>query len=160
MSVDTSTPNHLIIDQQECGCPCPDASITKGKINIPTDISTQYPNLLTTQINLDVKDFNEPYNFELGYAKLFVIGQVVGADSVLCDPTNCELVPRFKVEEWALIDSVARAWIFPRWAGLLFIMNLIFFAPALTITEIVRQVRKRKVTLAAANIGLPKAWLH
>lgn len=143
-NIDTTKPNQLIINQQECGCPCPDAGVMKGQLQFPQDIAIQYPTLHTTQLNLDIKDFNEPYNYELGQAKLFIKGKVVGADTILCEPTNCELAPRFQVDSWALVDTVARAWTFPRWAGLLFIINLFMFLPTLTITEIVKRIRQPK----------------
>ncbi len=143
-NVDTTKPNQLIINQQQCGCPCPDALVIKGQLQIPQDIGIQYPTLHTTQLNLDIKDFNEPYNYELGQVKLFIKGKVVGADTILCEPTSCELAPRFQVDSWALVDTVSRAWTFPSWAGLLFIINLFMFLPTLTITEIVKRVRQRK----------------
>jgi hypothetical protein len=143
-NIDTTKPNQLIINQQECGCPCPDARVIKGQLQIPQDIAIQYPTLHTTQLNLDIKDFNEPYNYELGQAKLFIKGKVVGADTILCEPTNCELAPRFQVDSWALVDTIARAWTFPSWVGLLFIINLFMFLPTLTITEIVKRIRQRK----------------
>ena len=143
-NIDTTKPNQLVINQQECGCPCPDAGIVKGQFQIPQDITLKYQTLNTTQLNLDIKGFNVPYNHELGQAKLFIKGKVIGADTILCEPTNCELAPRFKVDSWALVDNVARAWTFPKWAGLLFLANLFIFMPALLITGIGRRVRKRK----------------
>lgn len=143
-NIDTSKPNQLVIDQQECGCPCPDASVIKGKLIIPPDVASKYPELRTTELNIDIKNFNEPYNYELGHAKLFIKGKVVGADTILCDPAKCELAPLFQVDSWALVDTVARAWIFPTWAGLLFIINLVLFAPTLIITDIVKRIRQYK----------------
>lgn len=143
-NINTKQPNQLIVHQQECGCPCPDAGIRKGQLQIPQDIASKYPTLNTTQINLDIEGFNEPYNYELGHARLFIKGKVVGADTILCEPTNCELAPRFQVNSWALVDTVARAWIFPIWVGLLFLVNLFLFVPILTITEIVKRIRNNK----------------
>jgi hypothetical protein len=143
-NIDTTKPNQLIIHQQECGCPCPDAAVIKGQLQIPQDIASKYQTLNTTQLNLDIKNFNEPYNYELGQAKLFIKGKVVGADTILCEPTNCELAPRFQVDSWALVDTVSRAWTFPNWAGLIFLINLFLFAPTLAITEIVKRVRHSK----------------
>ena len=142
--IDTTKPNQLVIRQQECGCPCPDAEVIEGRLQIPTDISSKYQTLNTSQLNLDIKDFNDPYNYELGQANLFIKGKVVGVDTVLCEPTNCELAPRFQVDSWALVDSVARAWTFPTWAGLVFLANLFLFVPALIIIEIVKRVRKNR----------------
>jgi len=143
-NIDTSKPNQLVINQQECGCPCPDASVIKGQLSIPPDVASKYPALHTNELNIEIKNFNEPYNYELGHAKLFIKGKVVGADTILCDPTNCEFAPLFQVESWALVDKVARAWIFPNWIGLLFIINLFLFAPTLIITEIVKRIRQYK----------------
>jgi hypothetical protein len=140
-NVDTSIPNQLIVEQQECGCPCPNAVILKGQLNIPPEIALKYQPIHTTQINLDIEDFNQAYNLNLGMPNLFVKGKVTGIDTILCEPANCELAARFKVESWACTGYVARAWTFPMWAGIFFMANLILFAPALAITEIVRQVR-------------------
>lgn len=123
---------------------CPDASVIKGRLIIPPDVASRYPALRTTELNIDIKNVNEPYNYELGHAKLFIRGKVVGADTILCDPTNCELVPLFQVDSWALVHTFARAWIFPNWVGVLFIINLFLFAPTLIITEIVKRIRQYK----------------
>ena len=143
-NIDTTKPNHLVISQQVCGCPCPDASVIKGQLSISPDVVSKYPTLHTTELNMDIKNFNEPYNYELGHAKLFIEGEVIGADTILCEPTNCELVPLFRVDSWALVDTVARAWIFPNWIALLFIINLFLFAPILIITEIIKRIRQYK----------------
>jgi len=142
-NVDTTKSNQLIVEQQECGCPCPDAAVLKGNLDIPPDITTKYPSLNLRQINLDISDFNEPYNFETGHAKLFITGKVVGADTILCEPANCEIAPRFQVEKWALVDSVARAWTFPTWMAALFLVNLLF-APTLTFIEVKERLRSSK----------------
>ena len=68
----TTNQNQLIINQQECGCPCPDATIEEGQLQIPHDIATKYQLLNTTQLYLDIKHYNEPYNYELGQAILFI----------------------------------------------------------------------------------------
>jgi len=143
-NIDTTKPNQLVIHQQECGCPCPDAGVVEGQMQIPQDIASKYQTLNTTQLNLDIKGFNEPYNYELGRAKLFIKGKVVGADTILCEPTNCELAPRFQVDSWALVDTVATAWTFPVWLAFLFLINLFLLMPTLIIVEIVKRVRKKK----------------
>ena len=141
-NIDTSKPNQLVISQQECGCPCPHAAVIKGQLNIPPDIVSKYGVLHKTELNLDIDNFNKPYNYELGHVKLFIKGKVVGADTILCDPNNCELVPLFQVDSWALIDTVARAWTFPGWMFLLFLINLFLLVPVLTITEILKWARQ------------------
>ena len=143
-NTNTILPNQLVIEQQECGCPCPDARIVKGQLQIPADIASKYQGLHTTQLNLSINGFNEPYNYELGKASLFIKGRVVGTDTIQCDPTSCELAPRFEVESWALVDTVANAWIFPLWIGALFLANLLLFAPTIIIIEIVRLVRRSR----------------
>jgi hypothetical protein len=142
--IDTTKPNQLIINQQECGCPCPDAGVVEGQMKIPQDIASKYQTLNTKQLNLDIKGFNEPYNYELGHAKLFIKGKVVGADTILCEPTKCELAPRFQVDSWALVDNVATAWTFPIWLAFLYLINLFLLMPTLIIVEIIKRVNKRK----------------
>ena len=143
-NIDSTKPNHLVVIPQECGCPCPNAGIVKGRLQIPHEIRSKCQTLDTTQINLDIKDFNEPYNFELGQAKLYIKGKVIGVDTILCDETGCELAPRFQVDSWALADTVVNVWTFPVWAGLLFLANIFLFLPVLVVTEIVIRLRKRK----------------
>ena len=145
-NIDTSKPNQLVISQQECGCPCPDATIVKGQLNIPADIISKYPVLHTTELNMEINNFNQPYNYELGRAELFIKGKVIGADTIICDPNNCELAPRFQVDSWALVDTVARAWIFPKWIAFLFVINLFLFTPILILTEIVKRIRQFRVS--------------
>ena len=145
-TMDTSRPNQIVIDQQECGCPCPDAMIISGQLQIPDEISNKYKNLSTTEINLQIKSFNDPYNYELGHAKLFVTGDVVGADTILCDPTNCLLAPRFKVGSWSLVDTVATAWFFPKWLFGFFLVNLVLIMPTLIIIEIVKPFRGKRLS--------------
>lgn len=152
-NIDITKPNQIIIQQQECGCPCPDAQIIKGQILIPDEISIKYQRIHTSQINLDITGFNEPYNHEIGHAKLFITGNVVGADTILCEPTNCEIAPRFKVERWALVDNVAKAWTFPPWAALAYLINLIVLLPTLAIIEISNSLKykKKRSKLAASE---------
>jgi hypothetical protein len=145
-NIDTTMPNQLVVNQQECGCPCPEAGIIEGRLNIPQELASKYKNIHTSQLNLDIEDFNEPYNYELGQAKLFIKGKVVGADTILCDPTNCEIAPRFRVDSWRLVETVATAWTFPVWLGLLFLITLFLLMPALIIAEIVKRVRKKEMT--------------
>jgi hypothetical protein len=125
-NIDTTKPNQLVIHQQECGCPCPDAGVIEGQMIIPQNIASKYQTLNTTQLNLDIKGFNELYNYEIGQAKLFIKGEVVGADTILCEPTSCELAPRFQVNSWALVDTVATAWTFSIWPAILFLINLFY----------------------------------
>lgn len=141
-NINTVLPNQLVVEQQECGCPCPDARIIEGQLQIPTDIISKYPGLHGKQLNLNIDGFNEPYNVELGRAILFIKGRVVGADTILCDPTSCELAPRFEVVSWSLVNRVAKALIFPPWLGALFLANLLLLAPTLIITEIVQIIRR------------------
>ena len=140
-SIDTTKPNQLIISQQVCGCPCPNAIIDKGELEIPYYISSKFKQLPKTQINLEIKDFYEPYNYELAQARLFIRGKVVGVDTIFCNPASCELAPRFLVEDWTLVDSVSRAWVFPQWAVILFLLNLFLFMPTLIMIVLIEWIR-------------------
>ena len=143
-NIDTTKPNQLIVRNQECGCPCPNGVILNGRLKIADSILSKYPSFDTSQLNLDIENLGDTYNVEIMQSRIFVKGNVVGADTILCDPTNCEVTPHFKVESWALVDTVVRAWTFPVWVGLLFLINLLLIFPALTIVQVVRQIRKYK----------------
>ena len=143
-NIDTTKPNQLIVRNQECGCPCPNGVILLGHLKMSDSILSKYQSFDTTQLNIDIENLGDAFNAEIMQSRFYVKGNVVGADTILCAPTNCELTPHFKVESWALVDTVARAWTFPVWLGILFLFNLFLLFPALTIAEIVRQIRKYK----------------
>jgi hypothetical protein len=139
-NIDTTKPNQLIVRNQECGCPCPNGVILTGRIKIADSILSKYQSFDTTQLNLDIENIGSTYNVEVMQSRFFVRGNVVGADTILCDPANCEVTPHFKVESWGLVDSVPRAWIFPVFLVYEFLVNLLFIFPALTVLEFFRQL--------------------
>jgi hypothetical protein len=138
---DTSAPNQLIISWQECGCPCPDAAIKKGRLLIPPGIAARYEHILSSEINLEIKGFNEPYNYELGHSLLYITGHVVGADIVECTPDGCDYAARFKVDHWGLVEPVATAWSMPRWMFIAFLVNLLFISPVLILRQLYLLIR-------------------
>ena len=107
LNIDTSLPDQLIVIQKQCGCPCPNAAILEGHLKIPSDLNSKFQPQQLKQINLDMEDYSGLNHFEISLARLYVKGKVIGADTVLCEPTNCELTPRFRVEAWGLVDNVA-----------------------------------------------------
>ncbi|MDX2047883.1 MAG: hypothetical protein SFU87_13920 [Chitinophagaceae bacterium] len=139
---DTSSPDHLIVDPQECGCPCPDAAIVKGHLYIPEDSLKKYPAILKNEVNLEIPGFNDHSSYELIHAKLYVKGVITGFDTVLCTPDNCEMVPEFLVSSWAVVDYIPQFWSFPGWAIILSVVNLIALFPALLIMT-TRNLKKK-----------------
>jgi hypothetical protein len=115
-------PNVLIIERQECGCPCPEGVIKKGTLIFSNDIREKFPDLSERSHEITLTNFppfneisNErPETFSFANGNTFKVeGYTVGADTILCQPGNCELVPRFKVERWGLTSYYARFNTFP-----------------------------------------------
>ena len=102
--------NTLLIRHQECGCPCPNAFVKEGQLIIPDNIQKAYANIHQREINLTGIDPFEPYEPELAMQDIIVSGKVVGVDTVLCDPSNCEVVPVFKVDKWSAVSYYPRLW--------------------------------------------------
>lgn len=82
-------------------------------MQVPSDIALRYLTIATTQLNLEMESFDELPNYELGDAKLYIKGNVIGVDTILCEPTRCEVAPCFHVDSWALVGNVANLWMFP-----------------------------------------------
>lgn len=117
--------NDLIITSQSCGCPCPNASVESGQLDIPEIFLNQYPNIHKSQLNLTGNSPYNPYHYEIGLSNIKIKGQVIGVDTILCTKTNCEFAPTFKVDSWALIDYVAHFWTWDRTTS----FSYIFFVP-------------------------------
>lgn len=96
----------LIITGQACGCPCPQARVLKGSLDIPQQMRAENPGIYTSQMNLVGKTPFEPFLYEIAIGQIEITGKIVGVDTVLCSPQNCETAPRFLVESWQLIDYV------------------------------------------------------
>src|SRR5688572_18472174 len=133
-------PNVLIIERQECGCPCPEGVIKKGRLNFSNDIREKFPDLSEHSHEITLTNFppfngvsNErPETFSFANGNTFKIeGHTVGVDTILCQPEDCELVPRFKVESWALTSYYPRFQTFPVLAGLVYIVSAILGLPSL-----------------------------
>ena len=104
-------PNTIIIRHQECGCPCPNAYLKEGQLIIPNDILNTFRNIDKKEINLSGKDPFEPYDPELAGQDIMITGKVVGVDTSLCTPSDCEIVPIFKVDKWYVSTYYPRFWI-------------------------------------------------
>lgn len=96
------TDSDLIIIGQSCGCPCPEARIIGGHISIPEKILNDYPNIHQDELTLTGNSPYKPYNMEIGYSEILITGEVIGIDTILCSPSDCELAPKFEVDEWML----------------------------------------------------------
>jgi hypothetical protein len=132
----------LVITGQQCGCPCAQAIVISGKVSIPEKILNEYPNLLTNQLTLTGNSPFQPYNYEIGHSEILIEGEVVGIDTISCSPTDCEIVPKFKVEKWTLTSYTARIWTWNDKAGMIYLFGVpIGFLGLLTLT-VVQKKRK------------------
>lgn len=135
---DYNTPNTLLISVQECGCPCPNSHLLKGRLLASDSIRLRYPDLKLEVSEIELVDF-PPYerpvqNVDFIYFNQFVVkGHISGADTVFCDPSGCTLVPRFTVESWSMTTYYSKFWLFPKWLAILFIICLLLVLPALVI---------------------------
>jgi hypothetical protein len=131
-------PNVLIIERQECGCPCPEGVVKKGRLDFSASIRTQFPDLSENSHEITLTNFppfndidNErPETFSFANGNSFKVeGYTVGADTILCRPGNCEFVPRFKVERWRLASYEPRFNTFPIIGVLIYLASGILGLP-------------------------------
>ena len=113
-------PNILLVSRQECGCPCAEGVILKGTLEYSEKIKKQFPTLSPNSQEITIVNFspfdditNENYQtFDFANNNNFKIdGEVIGVDTILCNPENCEIVPKFRVENWSLNSYYARFWL-------------------------------------------------
>lgn len=126
--IDLTKPNTLVIQHQECGCPCPEASVKKGSLVIPEEIKSKYPNIHLNEVNLTGRDPFDPYDFELAQQHITVVGEVVGIDTIECDPSGCEIAPVFKVESWSVDTYYPKFWTHGKWFLILFLLSCLLSA--------------------------------
>ena len=62
--------------------------------------------------------------------------------TILCEPTRCEVAPRYHVDSWALVGNVANLWMFPNWLAFLYLIILLLIMPTVIIFEILNRIRK------------------
>jgi len=84
----------------------------KGTLIISPNISTLYQNISKEEIDLVG---NDPFattdpGLELASHDMIIKGMVIGVDTMECDPTNCQIVPKFKVESWSTSIYYPRFW--------------------------------------------------
>ena len=149
-----NNPNILLIERQECGCPCAEGFIKKGHLKFSDEIKKQFPTLseVNNQITLiDFQPFDDITNKKsetLSFANensFKVSGQTIGVDTILCEPTNCEIVPKFKVNDWALTTYYPRFWKFSSPTILIYFGLCLFAFPILTIASFIRWRRQVKL---------------
>lgn len=139
--------NQLLIDRQVCGCPCAEGVIKKGKLAISQKLKDIYPQLNDNQTQITLTNFPPFDNITNERLETFyfanenyfkITGQVIGVDTILCNPEYCELAPKFKVSDWTLIQY------YPNYKKLNILMHLAYIGlwivvfPILTIVTIYR----------------------
>jgi hypothetical protein len=123
-------PNTLIIHHQQCGCPCPNAFIQQGLLVIPDSIQKVYGNIHKSEVNITGNDPFEPYEPGLEMKEVMIKGKVIGVDTILCDPSGCEVVPVFKVEKWSVNEYYPRFWRFEKGFFIAFLFSVLVSAIA------------------------------
>ena len=143
--------NALLINRQECGCPCAEAVIVGGKLNIDSTIIKNYPTIQTT--SMTVVNFppfenitNDNYaTFEFANGNSFRIhGKVIGIDTIYCDPPNCEIVPLFEVDDWTITTYHFKFWQFDKLLLFSYIGAWLFALPAYLVIAFRRNAEKKK----------------
>ena len=132
---------------------CRRGVIKKGRIEFSESIKHLYPKLNENGREITLIDFppydeitmEKPQSFDFANGNNFrVTGQVVGVDTILCNPTNCEIVPKFKVESWTLTSYYPRFLKFGISTMLTYFGLWIIALPILTISTFVRRKRKTR----------------
>lgn len=96
-------PEDLVISGQGCGCPCPNAYIRKGSLEIPDKILHEHPNIYKNQLTLIGNTPFDPFVYEIAISDLWIRGEITGVDTVLCSPKGCEFAAEFTVKDWTLL---------------------------------------------------------
>lgn len=94
----------LTISGQGCGCPCPNAFIRQGSLDIPEQMLHEHPGMHRQQLNLVGNTPFDPLVFEVAVSELLIEGQIVGIDTILCSQDGCEFAARFQVDDWTLLE--------------------------------------------------------
>lgn len=139
--------NNLLVERQECGCPCANAVIVKGEIQLSDSLKRAFPELNEKEISLiNFSAFDnvaENYNFIFDN-KFKVTGKVIGIDTIFCQPSNCEVVPKFKVDSWTLPNYYPKFWRFNPVVTAIYLLTWIIGLPMLAIVTAMNFLRKRK----------------
>ncbi|MDW3651447.1 MAG: hypothetical protein R8P61_30490 [Bacteroidia bacterium] len=102
----------IVIMGQACGCPCANARTLEEKLQIPDSILIRDPEIFRTQMNLVGNHPFKPFVFEIATMPLYVDGQIIGTDTILCREDRCEIAPEFEVSQWRTVDYFPR---YKRW---------------------------------------------
>ena len=145
---DFSKPNTLEIDYQVCGCPCANARIIKGQLQFSENIKQNFPDLQESGNEITLKNIPLFENITgttqdiLCNNKFKVIGEVVGVDTILCDPLNCEIVPIFYVSDWKM-SYEPKFWLFNNVIFAIFSFSVLLLPILIILT--IKKLIKRKV---------------
>lgn len=151
-SADFDNPNTLLIRRQECGCPCAEGVIEKGRLFFSEDVKEEFPGLSERSHEITLTNFppfeirnGAPEEFEFANTNTFrVTGHTVGIDTIVCQPENFESVPKFEVESWALTSYYPRFLTFPILIVIGYYVAGILAAPSLIAFAFIFFTRKRK----------------
>jgi hypothetical protein len=86
--------------------------MVNGTLQIPPDLLEKYPQLHQREMNLTGNTPFLPYNYEVAHSAIFLTGQVVGVDTILCEKNGCELAPKFKVTTWSIDQYIPKMWVY------------------------------------------------
>ncbi len=117
--------NDLVITEQACGCPCAEAKLVNGKINIPKKILNKHKNINTKELSLTGKTPFKTYNYEIAHSKILIEGEVIGVDSIWCSPNHCEIVPKFNITNWTLVGYLPRFLVWNKMVGVTYIIFIL-----------------------------------
>ena len=84
--------NELVIENQACACPCPDAKIISGKLIILDSQRAKLNDSMLETYLTGVNPFNDTNNWGL---KMKVKGIVLGTKPDYCFKNSCHYIPVF-----------------------------------------------------------------
>jgi hypothetical protein len=149
---DFSEPNTLEIVYQQCGCPCAEALIIKGELQFSECIRQKFPDLQENKKEITLTNLPLFKSITAGKYTILtdntfkVTGQVIGVDTIFCDPSNCEIIPKFQVSKWKTTLYDPRFWLFNDVTFVIYLSSIVLLLPIMTIITIItfkkRSIRK------------------
>lgn len=139
----TKNNEDIIITGQQCGCPCPQARLINGNLNIPDSIKNLYPNIYQNEFDLIGNSPLEEFNFDIYQSEIIIFGNITGVNKSICFDNKHDITPEFKVQDWILINYVPKFYI---WNSFLFASYIILIPITLVINlfYITKQIFKSK----------------
>jgi hypothetical protein len=125
--------NDLIITGQQCGCPCPEARLIKGKLSFPEKIINLHPNISNHELSLTGNSPLENFSHEIYQSEIIIEEKIIDVDTNFCSGYEFNLIPKFEVSNWTLKNYIPK---FQIWVTFFFLSYIILIPLGLIINLI------------------------